>query len=56
MFLKYSFIIIAILAYIYGSIWLFNHINAWIGIATFIGGLIFLGNTIFNKINSKKDA
>lgn len=56
MFLKYSFITIAIFLYIYGSIWLFNHINAWIGISTLIGGIIFLGNTIFNKIKSKKDA
>jgi len=56
MFLKYSFITIAILVYLYGCIWLFNHINVWLGIAAFIGGLIFIGNTIFNKINSKKDA
>lgn len=56
LFLKYSIIFITILVYLYGSIWLFNHVNAWLGIGIFLLGVISLGNKIFNNINSKKDA
>lgn len=56
MIYKYSLIIISILAFVYGSFWAFNHINAWIGIALFIGGLIFLINQITKQFKNKKDA
>lgn len=56
MFIKYSLITVLIIAFLFGCIWLFNHINSWLGIATFIVGLILIGNTIFNKIKTKKDA
>lgn len=33
---------IAMFLWVYASIWCFNHINAWIGIATFILGTYIL--------------
>lgn len=52
MFLNYAIKVIIVLAYIYGCIWLFNHINAWLGIGAFVGLLIYLGNQLFNKIKN----
>lgn len=40
------------IASLYGCTWLFNHINAWIGIGTFLV-LILTTNLIINK--RKKD-
>jgi len=37
-----------VLASLYGCIWLFNHLNAWIAIFTFLL-LILTANTLFNK-------
>jgi len=56
MIYKYSLIVLSIFAFIYGTFWTFNHINAWVGIAFFIGGLIFLINQISKQFNNKKDA
>mgnify|MGYP006989315916 CR=1 FL=1 len=56
MIYKYSLILFSILAYVYGTIWAFNHIDAWIGIALFIVGLIFLINQISKQFKNKKDA
>jgi hypothetical protein len=56
MIYKYSLILLSILTYVYGTIWTFNHIDAWIGIALFIVGLIFLINQISKQFKNKKDA
>lgn len=52
MIVKNSLKIIGCLAYVYGCIYLFNHFNAWVGIALFVGGLIILAQKLFNKINN----
>lgn len=49
MFLKISFSIIGVFAYIYGCIWLFNHISGWLGIGAFVAGIIIAGQLLINK-------
>lgn len=43
---KLSLMVVAIFAYLYGSIWAFNHLNAWIGIGMGVLGGVFLLNQI----------
>jgi len=45
--MKYLLITLAILAGLYGCVWLFNHINAWIGIFTVIFFIAFLIQQLF---------
>lgn len=52
MILKYSFKLLLLFAYTYAAVWSFNHINAWVGIALFVGGTIFLINQ-FSKYFKK---
>ena len=53
-FLKFSIYIITILVVLFFSIWIFNHVNPWIGIAIPVIVLLFLGSKLFNKINKQK--
>ena len=39
---KFSFTFLLMFAYVAGSFWVYNHINAWIGIALILGLIIFL--------------
>lgn len=41
---KTIFHVLAILAVLFGAVWLFNHINAWLGIALVVGVIIYLLN------------
>jgi hypothetical protein len=44
--------VLAIVGYLYTSIWSFNHINAWVGICVFVLGLYISAKLIFK--NKKK--
>lgn len=49
-------IAIVLLAVLYGGIWLFNHINGWVGIAVIIIGLYAVVKFIVSLIkNYNKD-
>jgi len=51
--MKYFLIAIAAFAYLFGSVWLFNHVNPWIGliaILLFAGILIWKAETIIKKV------
>lgn len=37
---KTIFLVLLFFILLYGGVWLFNHINAWLGFA-FIGGVIY---------------
>lgn len=54
MIYKYSAIVILIIAFIYGSFWTFNHIDAWLGIVVFIVGGVYLINQLLNLKNKQK--
>lgn len=49
--MKYIYILILIFVILYFDIWLFNHINAWVGIGSLIITGIFLTYFIKNSIN-----
>jgi membrane protein implicated in regulation of membrane protease activity len=53
---KYSFIVVAIFACIYGAFWTFNHINAWLGIALFIVVSVFLIDKLFKLLKNNNNA
>jgi len=41
---KIILLILLFLGAIYGGLWLFNHINAWLGIGTILVVLVGFGN------------
>lgn len=53
---KYSLILILILVFFYGTFWVFNHLNAWLGIFLFIFGVIFLIDRLFKLLNNSNNA
>jgi hypothetical protein len=50
---KIIFYIILIFIGLYGSLWIFNHINAWVGIFSSIIVIILALNIIFIKTKLK---
>ena len=46
---KYALLVIGILAWLYASVYMFNHCNAWIGIGIFVVGLIISADRIYKK-------
>ena len=54
--LKRFFLLIIVLADLYGGIWLFNHVNGWLGICVILVGLYIIAKFIVSFIkNHKKD-
>lgn len=47
------YLVICLIA-LYGSLWLFNHINAWLGILSIIAIIAIIIKTISNKLITNK--
>lgn len=50
---KIGFSIVLLVTFIVGTIWVFNHINAWIGIAIGFIGVIYTADKIYSFIKKK---
>lgn len=48
------YFIVGILAYLFIAQWIFNHIDAWAGIAFYFLGAIIIGKLIIKSINQKQ--
>jgi|LakMenEpi03Aug12_release.lakeMendotaPanAssembly.Ray.scaffolds.fasta_scaffold4375363_2 hypothetical protein len=53
---KVAGVILLVLGWAFGAVWVFNHINAWAGIGLVVVGLVISANQINKKIKQiKKD-
>lgn len=52
---KNTFILIGIGLLFYGSIWLFNFVNAWIGILAFIVSILLVATGVKHNINKQNN-
>lgn len=41
--------VLAVLIYLYSTVWIFNHIDAWVGIGVFVLGLFISAKLIFKN-------
>jgi hypothetical protein len=49
---KVAGVILLVFGWVFGTFWIFNHINAWAGIAVGVLGLIISANKINKKIKT----
>jgi len=47
---RIDFLVVFIIIYVVGCFWLFNHINAWLGIILFITGIWILIRKVTNNL------
>jgi len=52
---KIILLILLFLGAIYGGLWLFNHINAWLGIGTILVVLVGFGNYLVKKLKQTNE-
>lgn len=53
---KILFILLLLFFVIYSSALIFNHVNSWIGLATFFSGIILVITQILKHIKNKHNA
>jgi hypothetical protein len=51
---KFFLVLVAVCLYIYVTSWVFNHMNAWVGIGIFVLGIYISSKQVTKHLNEKK--